>query len=150
MILQIHAQSCRIFLCLIHIRNLVVKISSDQLKVLYIHLLFSKHSGHACLLAVLGIEPGTLCMSVCCRKAELHCSSALPSLLGVVCLHCKCSHSSVIVFFVLMNVLFGIKHSCQTLAIGNILSLVNMFLSGCLLDVSPSVITEYFVFGYTR
>lgn len=87
-------------------------------------------------------------MSVCCRKAKLQCSSARPSLLVIVCLHCKCSHSSVIFFFVLMNVLFGIKHSCQILAIGNILSLVNMFLSGCLLDVSPSVITENFGFGF--
>lgn len=84
-------------------------------------------------------------MSVCCCNAELPCSSALPSLLVIVYLHCKCSHSSVNSFFVI----FGIKHSCQTLAIGNVLSLVNMFLSGCLLDVSPSVISEYFGFGYT-
>lgn len=80
--------------------------------------------------------------------ASLRAASALPSLLVIAYLHCKCSHSSVNSFFVLMNVLFGIKHSCQTLAVGNVLSFVNMFLSGCLLDVSPRVIAEYFGFGY--
>lgn len=48
---------------------------------------------------------------------------------------------SVFVFFEQrLDVLFGIKHSCQALAVV-ISPLVNLFLSGCLLDISPSVNT---------
>lgn len=105
LILQLHMKSCEVSLCLVHSNNPVVKVSGEQMKILYIPLLslftLTTSLSRVCLLAVVEVNPRP-CMCCWWSPVWLSCATAYPAsrlVIAASALSCALTtHSSLWIF----------------------------------------------------